>query len=428
MKIHNITFLIILLNVFSSCAVLDIKKEIQFREISFKLLDSSSVRRPLNASEPHVVINKKNPANIIAGSILDNVYFSIDTGKNWQTLQLKSSYGVYGDPVLISDEQGRIYYFHLASGQREGGHWLEGIVMQYSDNGGKTWSDGVLIGKNGTKQQDKPWPAIDNQSGKLAVAWTEFDRYGSKNREDKSRVLISFSHDRGIGWTKPVQVNDTDGDCLDDDFTPEGAVPVFDKKGRVYLLWAFDNKIWLDVSADGGKTWGKDQVVTIQKAGWSFDIQGIYRTNGLPNAFMDKNGNLHVIFGDQTKENGGDIRWVLSRNEGKTWKEITWPVSVQNDQFFPAVAYDKERDLVFVLFYDRSRTDSEMTEVKLLMANSKGEFQKLLTVSSRPFKPEKKLFFGDYIGIDIHGDILTLVWTEIHQYKTFVKSRTFELK
>ncbi len=96
--------------------------------------------------EPSIVINPKNPKNIIAGSILNRVHHSKDGGKTWTNFPLKSkTHGVFGDPCLIADKDGRVYYFHLSDPSGKG--WanpsiLDRIVCQTSTDGGKTWNEG----------------------------------------------------------------------------------------------------------------------------------------------------------------------------------------------------------------------------------------------------------------------------------------------
>ncbi len=388
------------------------KKISNYRPVFQEKIQNKNPFFPL--SEPHIVINRKNPANIVGGAVLDEVYYSMDAGKTWKKDKLKSVFGVYGDPVLLSDNDGRIYYFHLASGQRKGGHWLEGIVMQYSDDGGKSWSDGVLIGKNADKQQDKPWPAVHRHSGRLAVAWTEFDKYGSKNPDDRSRVLISFSDDRGRTWTKPVKINDTDGNCLDDDQTPEGVVPLFDRNGNVYAVWAYDGKIWFDFSVDGGKTWHQDRVIAVQEAGWAFDIEGIYRANGLP-VFLSDGKKFYVIFGDYNEASGGDIKLIQSDDQGKTWSEPVILGPVNRDQFFPSAAYDEVSGILVILFYDRSATDGLKTHVKLLFYHPEKGILHQVKLNGEAFTPVKEVFFGDYIGLDAYQGLIVAVWTEMNE-------------
>ncbi len=407
-------FPLLIIFFFSGCRTVDIRLP-DYETAAERSFFSGKFDYPF--SEPHIVINRKEPANIVGGAVLDNVFYSRDTGKTWHKNKLQSRYGVYGDPVLISDSRGRVYYFHLASGLRKGGHWLEGIVMQYSDDGGTTWNDGILIGKNGEKQQDKPWPAVDSKTQRLALAWTEFDKYGSKNPEDKSRILISFSDDQGENWSKPLRINDIEGDCLDDDKTVEGAVPLFDNDGNVYVVWAYDGKIWLDYSTDGGKTWHKDQPIAEQEAGWSFDVEGIYRTNGLPNFKMDDKENFYVIFGDYNEETGADIKMIYSKNKGKTWHGPQLLGDVNRDQFFPAFSLDKHGNII-MLYYDRSQTKGPLTEVKLLFYNPARKTRKILEMSEKPFVPVKDVFFGDYIGLDYYKGIIAAVWTEISDKKS----------
>ena len=392
------------------------------------LLDKSSLRSRLNASEPHIAINRARPANIVAGSILDNVYFTSDTGRHWQHRHLTSPLGVYGDPVLMSGTDGTIHYFHLASGRKNGGRWLEAIVLQSSSDGGKTWTPGMAIGSNLPKQQDKPWPALHTPTGRMAVAWTEFDRYGSKNPGDKSRILISFSDDGGKTWTSPVRINDTDGDCLDDDNTVEGAIPLFDKQGNVFVVWAFNGKIWFDFSTDGGRTWHPDKEIARQEAGWAFDIDGIYRANGLPQFFKDINENFYVVFADKRASTGGDIRLLVSTDHGRHWAEKTLPVASQRDQFFPAATIDTLSNTFQMLYYDRSQTQGNTTQVKFLLWPLNENQVQIITVNRNPFTPVKFPFFGDYIGIDAYNGLTALIWTEIRNFGTQVHTVVLELK
>jgi len=382
-------------------------------------LDSSARKILLPPSEPHIVINRKIPGNIVGGSILDNVYYTGNDGKQWTHTRLSSPYGVYGDPVLISDNDGRIYYFHLAAGKNFQ-HWLEGIVMQYTDDGGKTWSSGVLIGKNGSKQQDKPWPAIDYNTGRLAVSWTEFDRYGSKDPGDKSRILISFSGDKGKTWTKPVKINDIDGDCLDDDNTVEGAIPVFDDAGNIYVVWAYNGKLWMDYSTDGGITWHKDRIIGSQTAGWNFTIEGIYRANGLPVFFRDKKENFYVVYGDKPKS--ATINIIVSQNKGQTWSNPYTLPNNERDQFLPAADFMDSREQIVLLYYDRSRTQGTKTEVSMAFFTPDGNLLHTETLTSMPFQPVPQIFFGDYIGLDIYRNRIAAIWTEMNDQKTRIRA------
>ena len=70
--------------------------------------------------EPSIAIGFHNPDQLVAGSILDNIHYSSDGGKSWQTEKLSSPLGVFGDPCIISDWKGNFYYFHLGDPDQQG--------------------------------------------------------------------------------------------------------------------------------------------------------------------------------------------------------------------------------------------------------------------------------------------------------------------
>jgi hypothetical protein len=194
------------------------------------------------ACEPSVAVDPKGHG-VYLGNVLNQLHRNPRNGapEAWVRNQgLTSSMGVYGDPILAHDHSGRLYYLHLAdpSGKgRAGETWLDRIVIQWSDDQGKTWSDGAGIGHNPPKDQDKEGIAIDPASGMLHVSWTEFDAYGKKEPEFRSRIRFSQSYDRGQTWSPAITVSNHEGNCIDDDLTPEGAIPVVDPTGGVAVVW-----------------------------------------------------------------------------------------------------------------------------------------------------------------------------------------------
>jgi len=115
-------------------------------------------------------------------------------------------------------------------------------------------------------------------------------------------------------------------DCVDDDYTTEGAVPAMDKDGNIYVAWAYADHIYMDKSTDGGLTWlPSDIVVDSLFGGWALDIPGINRCNGMPVLGIDRSagehsGNLYVNWSDQKNGvNDTDIWLVSSDDGGATW-------------------------------------------------------------------------------------------------------------
>ena len=64
-------------------------------------------------NEPSICMNPSNPDEILIGAIPDNYYTTNDGGLSWQHGVITSTYGVNGDPVVLADNSGNFYYFHL---------------------------------------------------------------------------------------------------------------------------------------------------------------------------------------------------------------------------------------------------------------------------------------------------------------------------
>ena len=259
----------------------------------------------IDPEEVTIAINPIKSIALAAGANIIYSYNSFDEGKTWNQVNLSSTLGVWGDPCVLYDGLGNLYFAHLSN--PASGYWIDRIVVQKSTDNGLTWDDGKGIGLNSPKNQDKEWMAVDLSSSKyknnLYVSWSEFDIYGSTDPMDSSRILFSRSVDHGESWSEPVKVSDRSGDCLDSDSTDEGAVPAVGPNGEIYLSWAGPNGIMFDKSTDGGLTFGKDIFVTDIPGGWDFNVPGIFRCNGLPITACDTShsayrGNIYITWSD----------------------------------------------------------------------------------------------------------------------------------
>lgn len=375
-------------------------------------------------NEPSIYLNPVNPAQIVAGSNISNLYISSDTGHTWHLSNLKSSLGVYGDPVVYADEYGNFYFCHLSATKgKKFPHWIDRIVVQKSDDGGLTFSDGCYAGHNGDKEQDKHWIVKDQHSllhkDNIYLSWTEFDQYDSRNPDDHSRIRFARSVDGAQSFEPAITISDTVGNCLDDDETLEGATPAIGPGGEVYVAWSAFGKIYFDRSDDGGRTFGRDRVIAEQKDGWALDFEHIYRSNGLPFLVADHSrgaykNRLYLIWGEYTKESGGEIRLKYSDNGGQDWSsEITVNSVSEGDQFLPHIAVDPTDGTVYVVFYDRRHSRSNtMMDVYVAMSEDGGNtfINKRITPHSF-LPPGKSVFFGDYNGISAYGGIVRPIWT-----------------
>jgi len=260
------------------------------------------------------------------------------------------------------------------------------------------------------------------------MSWTEFDRYGSADAADSSRILFSRSRNQGVSWSDPIIISDTGGDCLDGDNTAEGAVPAVGPNGEVYLSWSNSQEILFDRSFDGGKTFGRDIFVTDQPGGWAFSVSGIYRTNGFPITACDissspNQGTIYILWSDQGNgEDNTDVFIVRSNDKGETW---TQPLSANNDtakrhQFFPWFTVDQKTGVIYAAYYDRRDTEGIATNVYLARSDDGGDTFTNMKVSNLSFTPNEFVFFGDYINIAAWDGKVYPIWTRMDDSKLSV--------
>ena len=357
-------------------------------------------------TEPSIAIDPKNPSIMAAGSILSNYYYSKDGGKTWKSSTLKSSYGVYGDPVLMFDDRGRIYYFHLSNYDK--GEWLDRIVCQSANKVNGKFTDGSHTKPNGIKAQDKHWVAYDPENSIIYLTWTEFDEYESKKPEDSSRIVFARSLDRGASWTEPVRISYFNGDCLDNDLTVEGAVPAVGPNGELYITWTGPKGLVFQKSLDGGMTWmNREQVIAEHFGGWTINIPGIYRANGLPILHCDRSegpnkGTLYLNWCDQKAGSDDTDVWLMkSTDGGETWSER---ICVNQDgpgkhQFFTWMTVDQSSGYLYLVYYDRRNHPGIETDVYAAISRDGGSTFQELKLTDTPFKPNQSQFFGDYLNI-----------------------------
>ncbi len=377
------------------------------------------------AEELSIAINPADPDNLAVGANISFHFRSTDAGVSWSEDHLGSSFGVAGDPCLIFDANGDLYYAHLSN--PAGGSWLDRIVVQKSTDGGLTWNDGAGVGLNPPKDQDKAWLAADRTNSpyrdNIYLAWTEFDTYGSSDPADSTRILFSRSVDHGLTWSVPVRISDRGGNCVDEDLTVEGAVPAIGPDGQVYVAWSGHDEIRFDRSLDGGVTFEADVLVTSQPGGWDFAVPGVWRANGMPITACDVSssgyrGRIYIVFSDQRNgTDDTDVFLCYSDNQGATWSP---PSRVNDDtgpaqQFFPWLTVDPITGAVSVVFYDRRSTAGDATEVVVAVSRDGGGTFTNLVVSDAPFTPWDNVFFGDYIGIDAWDGVTWATWMAMDQ-------------
>ena len=375
-----------------------------------------------NPEEPSIYINPKNPALIMAGANINKVYISQDTGRTWTLSYLSSQSGVWGDPCISTDTAGNFLFLHLAN-PPQNGHWIDRIVFQKYDVGQQQWTTDTYMGLNGSKAQDKEWIAVDPNTNYMYVTWTEFDKYGSKDPLDSSRILFSRSTDGGQSWSNPVRLSKKAGNCIDSDSTVEGAVPAIGPNGEIYVSWAGPEGLVFDRSLDSGNTWlANDIPIDPMPGGWDYDIPGISRCNGLPITKCDVSGGPHngTIYINWTDQRNGlsnvDVWLAKSTDGGNTWST---PVRVNDDttqhnQFLTWMDIDQSTGYLYFVFYDRRNYTDEHTDVYLAISKDGGATFENYKISQTPFFPDANIFFGDYNNISVRNGIVRPIWTRLH--------------
>lgn len=378
-------------------------------------------------NEPSITINPNNTNQLVAGSNIDNVYTSNDGGLTWTKNTLSSTYGVWGDPVVIADNNNNFYFFHL-SNPGSSQSWIDRIVCQKSTDGGFSWNNGSFMGLNGTKEQDKHWAVFDKINNIIYVTWTQFDEYGSSNPTKKSSIFFSKSTDFGATWSTALKINNIDGSCIDNSTTVEGAVPTIGPNGEIYVSWSGPNGIVFKKSLDQGVTWSANEIPILPSHQWDFSVPGIDRTNGMPITACDTspsvyNGTIYVNWSDQSNgTNDTDVFLSKSTDGGNTWSS---PLRVNNDpsgkhQFLSWMTIDQTNGNIYIVFYDRRNYTNNNTDVYLAYSTNGGNTFTNTKISTSPFLPVSSVFFGDYTNIVAHNGIIRPIWSRMDNGETSI--------
>ena len=84
-------------------------------------------------TEPTIAVHPNNPNIVVAAANINNYYYSNNGGLNWTRKTLSSTFGVWGDPVMVFDNTGNLFFGHLSN--PSSGSWLDRIVVQKTTDG-----------------------------------------------------------------------------------------------------------------------------------------------------------------------------------------------------------------------------------------------------------------------------------------------------
>ncbi|HEX6224450.1 MAG TPA: sialidase family protein [Chryseolinea sp.] len=361
-------------------------------------------------SDPGIVINRKNPANIIASTATD-IQYTFDGGATWQKVS------GFSNAFLMSDDKGNIYSFYTET-SGEGEQRVQQLKCQISSDGGKIWTPAASV--MNAKDQHNPGAALDTK-GNIWVAWTEFDKFGSADENCQSNVMLSSSSN-GRKWSKPIQISQTPGNCKDDDSAAAGAIPAIGVDGKAFITWSNQDKIFLDRSFSGGGLWLTNDIgVGPQKGGWDMKIPGYDRCSGAPVLMINQSkspaqGSLYLVWADQRNgEDDTDVWFIRSTNFGDNW---TSPMKLGDDknnhhQYSPAMTVDQTTGYIYVVYFDRDNYDDNQTDVMLAYSSDSGSSYKHVKINEAPFKPGSPAANGKATAITAHKGVIAAVWTQV---------------
>lgn len=379
---------------------------------------------PSGAYEPSVVVSKKSTDNMVASASPNIIYTSANGGLSWEKTKITTGFDVSGNLVLVPDFKGNFYCLHTS---RVGSK--DQVVIRESNDGGKSWTDGVRVSQDTTVQTSNPAATLDRK-GNLFVTWTAFSNSYQPADSCKSRIMLSRSSN-GKKWSKPVVISQTAGNCNNDSQTTQGATPgVMGGGERAFIAWAYQDKIYFDRAFDGGSTWlSNDLPIADQPGGWAFNIDGVQTTNGYPTMLVDNtkktqlSGATYIVWSDQLKgKNDTDIWFTRSMNFGDSWTQAG---RINNDgagkhQYNPAMTLDSETGFVYVVYYDRRNYDDTQTDVYLAYSVDAGSTFKNVKISETPFVADASVTVGNYIGISAHNGFIVPVWTRTEGGKSSI--------
>lgn len=346
-----------------------------------------------NESEVSIDVNPTNPLNQVVvghapGFPTMNTFFTVDGGLTWTLVALGNAQdGLTStfrfDPSVAFDDNGNVY---AGYGVRIPGPVTNSrvVVVCRSTDGGATYTQctqvattadiGTLPGNDKWHLATGPDPLIPTQQN-VYIAWTQ----NVSEPGTDQRIVVSGSTDGGTTFSAPLIINDASiaGTNAGNLF----ADPAVGPNGELYVAWANLNSgsIFVDVSLDGGATFGTDTLVaTSAITSFAFippqpdrgvtlgDTLDVDRSGG------PFDGRLYVTYIDAP--NGvpdTDVFVRFSSDGGATWSAATLvnDDGTDNSQFLPWLDVDQQTGLVSVVWYD-ARNDMNNQQVDVFVALS----------------------------------------------------------
>jgi Carboxypeptidase regulatory-like domain/Domain of unknown function (DUF4214) len=297
---------------------------------------------------------------------------------------------------------------------------------------------GVLSGANARDAADKEFFDVDPDTGRVLLSWSNFTSAavipgGVEIRTTFSDNIMSATPPT---WSAGVVLNAGAADF------DTASVPRFQGGGspNVFVAWSrtsnttvtpYDgqgfNNIAVSKSTDNGATWSASPLNL--RASYFFPpdyILGNDRTHAMPSMAVDnsggpRNGNIYVVYGDNTNKDGEDIAFQKSTDAGVTFSPTPILLDARpgsdRPQWFPFVTVDQTSGRVWVSYFDEGvGTSGDWMQTTALYSDDGGvTWTRPFMLSDRPFhggygNDTGQPNLGDYIGSTVVGGNIFATW------------------
>lgn len=209
---------------------------------------------PYNPQQPQVSVDRFGSIHVVYGvGNLARYSRSDDGGKSFTKPVDLPKVGVMslgmrrGPRIAASDKSICVSVIAGKQGKGRDGD----VLAMRSIDGGKTWTDPVLVNETADSAREGLHSMSVGPEGELCCVWLDL-------RNGRTEVISSVSTDGGVTWSKNVLVYKS----------PDGSVcecchpcVVFDSQGRIIVQWRNSlggaRDIYVASSSDGGKSFGK---------------------------------------------------------------------------------------------------------------------------------------------------------------------------
>jgi len=384
---------------------------------------------------PQILLAAYND-NPYAGGPGLGVSTSLDGGATWFANQLPYPFNPMTmmpmteafDPTTGADTQGNIYAAHISTDSM----MFSGLYVHKSNNNGVTWLPPVTVALDvppvgspdpNFRFNDRCQMTVDRSpsspyGNNIYITWIKDRGYNMPTPD--SDIYFSFSTDLGMTFSPAMRINDI-GVMRDMGNMP---VPAVASDGTIYVAW-IDYNVWtggtgrlfLDVSTDGGATFGPDTFVTninlpplTLSSATVGGVDAIAKGAAVIDVSPNNPQDLYITYAadqDGPAPDEADILFIKSINGGVTWSA---PIQVNDDvgfcdQILPWMDV-KQDGTIDIAWYDRRTSPDLLWEVWAARSIDGGlSFSFNIPISDAPFatpvNPWGTKWMGEYLGVAV---------------------------